>query len=142
AHSTNFLVRDRSFDRPGSYRLVASTEDGARAEVTVTVLPWEDAASGARPVRNVILLMGDGLGIANRTEARIRSRAGTEGRADGLLAMDRLQVTGMTMTASLNSVITDSAPGMTALSTGNKNSNNQMGVFPDNTIDDAFDNPR
>src|SRR5690606_19866659 len=51
-------------------------------------------------------------------------------------------VTGMSMTPALNSLITDSAPGMAALSTGHKSNNNQLGVYPDNTIDDAFDNPR
>jgi alkaline phosphatase len=47
----------------------------------------------------------------------------------------------MVMTSSLNTVITDSSPGMAAYSTGQKNNNNQEGVFPDNT-DAAFDNPR
>jgi alkaline phosphatase len=56
-------------------------------------------------------------------------------------AMDTLDVTGMVMTGSLNSVITDSSPGMAASVTGQKNNNNQEGVVPDNTRD-AFDNPR
>jgi alkaline phosphatase len=47
----------------------------------------------------------------------------------------------MVKTASLNSVVTDSAPGMTAYVSGNKNNNNEEGVFPDDTLD-AFDNPR
>ena len=55
--------------------------------------------------------------------------------------MDTLDVTGMVMTGALNSVITDSSPGMAAYATGQKNNNNQEGVFPDNTPD-AFDNPR
>ncbi|MGI9135313.1 MAG: alkaline phosphatase, partial [Rhodoferax sp.] len=44
-------------------------------------------------------------------------------------------------TASLNSVVTDSSPGMTAYVSGNKNNNNEEGVFPDDTTD-PFDNPR
>jgi len=142
AHTTNFLVRDRSLLEEGSYTLRAWTEDGAEAEVTLSAIPWLDADSGVPPVRNVILLLGDGMSAANRTAARIVSRGVTQGRADGLLAMDRMEVTGMTMTFSLNSVITDSAPGMAALVTGNKSNNNQVGVFPDNTVDDASDNPR
>lgn len=55
--------------------------------------------------------------------------------------MDTMEVTGQVMTASLNSVVTDSAPGMSALVTGNKSSNNQEGVYPDSTPD-PFDNPR
>ncbi|MFX5776669.1 alkaline phosphatase, partial [Acinetobacter baumannii] len=45
------------------------------------------------------------------------------------------------MTASLNSIVTDSAPGMSNYVNGNKAQNNQEGVFPDDTTD-AFDNPR
>ncbi len=55
--------------------------------------------------------------------------------------MDTLEVTGQVMTSSLNAAITDSAPGMSAYSTGQKDNNNQEGVFPDNTAD-VFDNPR
>ena len=55
--------------------------------------------------------------------------------------MDTFPVTGMVMTASLNSIVTDSAPGMSTYVTGNKANNNQEGVFPDDTID-PFDNPR
>ena len=45
------------------------------------------------------------------------------------------------MTASLNSIVTDSAPGMANYVNGNKGQNNQEGVFPDDTSA-AFDNPR
>ena len=81
------------------------------------------------------------MGIAHRTAARLVSRGLHNGKANGRLAMDTLDVTGMVMTPSLNAAITDSSPGMAAYSTGQKNSNNQEGVFPDNTPD-AFDNPR
>ena len=64
-----------------------------------------------------------------------------DGKAVAPLAMDTLEVTGMVMTSSLNAIITDSSPGMAAYSTGQKNNNNQEGVFPDNTRD-TQDNPR
>lgn len=50
-------------------------------------------------------------------------------------------MTGMVKTASLNSIVTDSAPGMSGYVSGNKNNNNEEGVFPDDTVD-PFDNPR
>ena len=81
------------------------------------------------------------MGAAHRTAARIVSRGVANGKAKGRLAMDTLPFTGQAMTFSLNSVITDSSPGMSAYVTGNKSNNNQEGVFPDNTAD-AFDNPR
>jgi alkaline phosphatase len=142
AHTTNFLARDRRFDVPGTYTIRARTEDGAEAEVTVRVEAWRAQRPDATRVRNVILLLGDGMGVANRTAARVVSHGVTEGRSNGLLAMDRMEATGLVMTYSFNSIITDSAPGMSALSTGHKSNNNQVGVYPDNTLGDPFDNPR
>ena len=125
----------------GPLLIEARTADGAQASVRLTVEPW-GPRGGARVVRNVILLLGDGMGIAHRTAARLVSRGLRNGKSSGPLAMDTLPITGMVMTASLNSAITDSSPGMAAYTTGQKGNNNQQGVFPDNTAGDAFDNPR
>ncbi len=94
-----------------------------------------------RRAKNVILLIGDGMGIASRTAARILSKGYTRGKANGTLAMDRLPFNGFLMTSSLNSLITDSAPGAHNYSTGNKTNNGMEGVFPDNTTAED-DNPR
>jgi alkaline phosphatase len=91
--------------------------------------------------KNVIVMIGDGMGIAHRTAARIVLHGVSQGKALAPLAMDTFPVTGLVQTGSLNSIVTDSAPGSSCYSTGNKNSNNQEGVFPDDTLD-AFDNPR
>jgi alkaline phosphatase len=139
-NTTNFLIRGFSVVRPGPLVIEARTADGAREIVRLTVAAWQ-ARGPAASARNVILLLGDGMGIAHRTAARIASRGLHNGKAKSRLAMDTLEVTGLVMTPSLNSAITDSSPGMAAYSTGQKNSNNQAGVFPDNTAD-AFDNPR
>ena len=97
--------------------------------------------AGGRKVKNIVILLGDGMGAAQRTAARIVAGGYTQGKVITPLAMDTFPVTGMVKTASLNSVVTDSAPGMTAYVSGNKNNNNEEGVFPDDTID-PFDNPR
>ncbi|MEO8670418.1 MAG: alkaline phosphatase [Tahibacter sp.] len=91
--------------------------------------------------KNIIILLGDGMGAAHRTAARIMSKGYAQGKAKGRLAMDTFPFTGMVMTASLNSIVTDSAPGMQNYVNGNKANNNEEGVFPDDTLD-AFDNPR
>jgi alkaline phosphatase len=96
---------------------------------------------GGRPVKNLIILIGDGLGIAHRTAARLMLKGASLGKARGLLAMDSFPYTGLVMTHSLNSIVTDSSPGAACYSTGNKSNNNQHGVFPDDTTDN-FDNPR
>ncbi|MBC7436859.1 MAG: alkaline phosphatase [Bdellovibrionales bacterium] len=95
---------------------------------------------GGQKVRNIIILVGDGMGAAQRTAARIVNGY-AQGKAISPLAMDSFPVTGLVKTASLNSVVTDSAPGMTSYVSGNKNNNNEEGVFPDDTLD-PFDNPR
>jgi alkaline phosphatase len=140
ANTTNFLMRRFSQAAAGPLVIEARTSDGTRVTARLTVAPWSARGRGTA-ARNVIFLLGDGMGVAHRTAARIVSKGLHNGRAAGRLAMDGLDVTGMVMTASLNSAITDSSPGMAAYSTGQKNSNNQEGVFPDNTSD-AFDNPR
>lgn len=97
--------------------------------------------AGGQKVKNIVILLGDGMGAAQRTAARIVAGGYAQGKVINPLAMDTFPVTGMVKTASLNSVVTDSAPGMTAYVSGNKNNNNEEGVFPDDTID-PFDNPR
>jgi alkaline phosphatase len=139
-NTTNFLLRGYSVAAAGTLTIEARTGDGASATSKLLVEDWSGARGGAR-ARNVILFLGDGMGAAHRTAARIVSRGVHHGKAAGRLAMDTLDVTGMVMTGSLNSVITDSSPGMAAYVTGQKNNNNQEGVFPDNTPD-PFDNPR
>jgi alkaline phosphatase len=132
AHTTNFLLRDVALDTPGRHTLTASTADGATVSVSWEVFAWRGDASRP-PVRNVILLLGDGLSLAARTAARALARGYTSGKANGLLAMDAMPATGLVMTSALNALVTDSAPGMSSYVTGHKAANNMEGVYPDNT---------
>jgi alkaline phosphatase len=91
--------------------------------------------------KNIIILIGDGMGIAHRTAARIMLNGVALGKANARLAMDTFPFTGMVKTHSLNSIVTDSSPGASCYATGNKANNNQHGVFPDDTTDNG-DNPR
>lgn len=154
-HTTNFLLRDVTIDGPGRHTLTATTSDGADASVTWEVFAWRGEAA-APPVRNVILLLGDGLGLPARTAARTLARGYTLGKPNGRLAMDTMPATGLVMTSALNALVTDSAPGMSSYVTGHKAANNMEGVYPDNTWPERrpgqvatptdglaiFDNPR
>jgi len=141
AHTANFLLRGYAQDTPGPLVIRAAAGD-VSAEARLVVAAWDGPRPAGTPrARNVILLLGDGMGAAHRTAARLVSRGVHNGKAAGRLAMDTLPVTGMVMTSALNAVITDSSPGMSSYVTGQKHNNNQEGVFPDNTPD-AFDNPR
>jgi alkaline phosphatase len=131
-----FLSRDWSFPNAGRHTLRATAEGAATSEVSFEIVPWQGAGS---QVRNVILLVGDGMGIAHRTAARIVSRGVTEGRyQNGMLEMDTMQSTGIVTTSSLDALVTDSSPGASCYATGNKAANNEEGVFPDNTDNDAL----
>ena len=142
ANATLASVRAVSVDKPGVHQVsvTATQSDGqtVTAHGNFEIVPL---VPGGQKVKNIIILLGDGMGAAQRTAARIVAGGYAQGKVIAPLAMDTFPVTGMVKTASLNSVITDSAPGMTAYVSGNKNNNNEEGVFPDDTTD-PFDNPR
>lgn len=94
-----------------------------------------------RKAKNIIIMLGDGMGASHRTAARIMLNGYAQGKAQKKLAMDTFTNTAMIMTASLDTIVTDSAPGMANYVTGNKANSSQEGVWPDDTAD-AFDNPR
>jgi alkaline phosphatase len=135
-------VRAVSAAKPGihTFSVSATQSDGqsVSASGNFEVVPL---LAGGQKVKNIVILLGDGMGAAQRTGARIVAGGYAQGKTITPLAMDSFPVTGMVKTASLNSVVTDSAPGMTSYVSGNKNNNNEEGVFPDDSID-PFDNPR
>jgi alkaline phosphatase len=90
--------------------------------------PSEAPAAGAREevARNVILLLGDGLGRPQREFLR-KAVAGPSGQ----LAMDRLDVTGSVDTAPAEDRVTDSAAAATAFATGVRTVNGRIGVDVD-----------
>ena len=128
-------------------RVTANQSDGgvATAEGNFEVVP---IAQVGRRAKNIIIMIGDGLGIQHRSAARIMLNGVQQGKVNAPLAMDTFPFTGLVQTASLNSIITDSSPGAACYSTGNKSNNNQHGVFPDDTNPVSgdgsanFDNPR
>lgn len=83
-------------------------------------------AQAAHPRPNVILLIGDGMGI-NQIAAARRVAAGVGGR----LGLDLLPVAGLALTHAANAAVTDSAAAGTALSAGIKTRNGAVGVDPD-----------
>lgn len=121
-------------------RATAMQADGqvVSAEGNFEVVPVKQQG---RRAKNIIWCIGDGMGIAHRTAARIMMNGVELGKAKAPLAMDTFEDVALIVTHSLNSIVTDSSPGAACYSSGNKANNNQQGVFPDDTTD-AFDNPR
>lgn len=143
--STVGTLRAFSSRTSGIHQLTtrATQSDGtvvtAVGNFEVVALPA--ALGNVTKARNVIIMIGDGMGIAHRTAARIVANGVSQGKVLAPLAMDQFPYTALINTHSLNSIVTDSAPGAACYSSGNKNANNQEGVFPDDTTD-KFDNPR
>ncbi len=126
-----FNVRGFSIRKPGLHRLSATFTDAtgtASAEATIQVIGIGDDDGGS--ARNVIILLGDGMGVAHRTAGRIVKYGVSGGDPNGRLEMDAFPGLGLVSTHSLNSIITDSAPGMACYSTGSHANNNQEGVYP------------
>ena len=72
--------------------------------------------------KNIIIYIGDGMGVAHITAGKI---------ALGTLNLERFPVTGMVTTHSEDQLITDSAAAATALATGHKTYNRAVSVSVD-----------
>jgi alkaline phosphatase len=120
---SSILYRDVQLPKAGKYQVVA------RAPQERLQVNWDVYASGPRRVKNVILFIGDGMTIANRTTARVLSKGIQEGKYQGRLAFDDMPSTAMIGTSGSDSLITDSANSMSAYTTGHKTAVNAMGVY-------------
>ncbi|MFO7974631.1 MAG: alkaline phosphatase [Candidatus Hydrogenedentota bacterium] len=87
--------------------------------IPLTALAAEDALP-----KNVIVMIGDGMGVAHVTAARI---------VKGELHFERCAVGGFSATHSANRLVTDSAAGGTALATGERTNNGMVAMAPDGT---------
>jgi len=77
-----------------------------------------------KPVKNVILLIGDGMGLAQIHAGSIANH--------GDLNMTRIRNSGFSQTAAANSGNTDSAAGGSAFAMGEKTNNRYIGMGTDN----------
>lgn len=147
-----FNLRGYSNTQPGAHTITASFTDSTgtvnvSAHFTIVdleaFLRGNDRGEGqpGGPIKNIIILLGDGMGVAHRTVARLARFGVTAGTPDGFLAMDKFPGTGLVTTHSLNSIVTDSAPGMGGYVTGNHSKNGQEGVYPAN-VTNPFYQPR
>ncbi|MBI1339813.1 sulfatase-like hydrolase/transferase [bacterium] len=86
-------------------------------------------ARGVKPARNVILFVGDGMGISTITAARIwqGQQAGVDGESHRL-AMEQLPWSAFSRTYTHDAQVADSAPTAAAMTTGVKSRNGTIGV--------------
>ncbi|MBD2769244.1 alkaline phosphatase [Hymenobacter sp. BT664] len=92
--------------------------------VLATAARQEVSAQAAATNNNVIIYIGDGFGLAPKTAARMAMGQGTAGKRFAsdpgfqVLALDKLKYNATVTTHSLNSWITDSAPGASVYACG------------------------
>ena len=83
------------------------------------------SAPTERKVDNIILCIGDGMGLGQVAFARMKSAG-----LDGKLQTEQMPVTGIMRTHSANSAVTDSAASGTAMASGFKTNNGMVNVLP------------
>lgn len=88
--------------------------------------------------KNVILFLGDGMGISTVTAARILAgqKINPAGGEEFQLNMEKLPYAAFSKTYSVNQQTSDSAPTMTAIVTGVKTKDKILGVGPSVIPDD------
>lgn len=89
--------------------------------LTVLMLSCASAPRHAQDVKvkNVIYLIGDGMGVSQITLAKV---------VHGKLVLDEFPVVGLVTTHSADQTVTDSAAAATALATGKKTNNFVIGI--------------
>lgn len=91
--------------------------------------PWSrnlPEPPGPAEVRNVVLVIGDGMGVGQVSTASLLLHG-----ADGGLAVEAAQIVGLMRTSCADRPVTDSAASATALATGFKASYRSLSVLPD-----------
>lgn len=129
-----FTYRKASFATPGIKTIFATVIDGRRTYGVGTQVYVQQF--NLQSQKSIVLYIGDAMGTAYRDASRIvaQSTAGRfrEGWFDDLQQMDKMPVTGMSMTYSLENIVPDSANTASAWASGNKTINGSVNVFPDN----------
>lgn len=129
-----WTYRKASFTTPGVKTIFVTVVDGRRIYGVATQVSVQNF--NLQGQKSVILYIGDAMGTAYRDASRIVSQSTAnrfrEGWFDDLQQMDKMPVTGMAMTYSLENIVPDSANTASAWANGNKTINGAVNVFPDN----------
>lgn len=110
----------------------ATTTDAYRRQALAELERLKADAPITAKARNIILFIGDGMGVSTLTAARIHQ--GQQQGVDGesfVPAMDRLTSTALVKTYSHDGQVADSAPTATAILTGVKTRNGVIGIGPE-----------
>jgi len=95
----------------------------APTQTTPTVPKPEVEDPGGNKAKNIIFLVGDGMGLTQITGGMYLNKNST--------ALEKFPVVGLHKSYSSDNLITDSAAGATAFASGIKTNNGAVGVAPD-----------
>lgn len=121
--------------------VAAQAESGTasyRAQGEAALDSLKSAPAPRSRARNLIIFIGDGMGVSTLTAARIFAGQ-VEGR-DGesyQTAMDSLAHSALVKTYSHDAQVSDSAPTATAILAGIKTRNSMIGIGPEARVDDC-----
>lgn len=128
--ASSLILRDVTLPQTGVYDVTATDGDHTAS------VKWEVyAAAEPRKAKNVILMIGDGMAMANVTAARILAGGIAEGKYRQTLTMDTLPRMATVGTSGSDSVVTDSANSASAYNTGHKSAVNALGVYASRAAD-------
>jgi alkaline phosphatase len=97
---------------------------GCHRKLADTTTPTKTKTSGTEiPVKNIILLIGDGMGLTQITAGLYSN--------NNRLELERFKIIGFQKPYANNKLVTDSAASATAFSCGKKTYNGAIGVDPD-----------
>jgi alkaline phosphatase len=129
---------------PLSARSVATTASAEPSwkKAAAEVEARRDTPGANARAKNIILFVGDGMGITTVTAARIyeaqkrgRSSAGFEGGEENLLSFERLPARALVKTYNTDAQVPDSAGTATAMTTGTKTRIGVLGMLPGQNAD-------
>ena len=107
----------------------------AQVEANLSLRP------NVNPAKNVILFVGDGMGVATITAARIldgQQRKSAYGGEENVLSFEKFPYLAHSKTYQANQQVPDSAPTMTSIVTGSKANDGMLSVDPKVLSNDDF----
>src|SRR6185295_2210218 len=93
------------------------------------------------PAKNVILFIGDGMGVATITAARIldgQQKKSVYGGEENVLSFEKFPYLAHSKTYQANQQVPDSAPTMTSIVTGSKANDGMLTIDPKVLSNDDF----
>lgn len=121
----DFINTDHPYDAYHYLKSLTSTVY-QNPQILPTYKPKFEVDGEEVPVRNIILMIGDGNGLAQISSAQYAN--GNE------LTLTKLKKIGLVKTQAADDFTTDSAAGATAYATGQKTNNRALGIGPNGEI--------